>query len=1140
MPRSPKYTLVVNRWLLFVLTLALLWGGVAQATAAPGEDESPAVPAQMDEAEWLLMVYSVADDNVLEEDMLFDIQEMELIGSTDDVHIVVQVDRYDGAYDGMGDFTSTKRFYITQDDDVYEFGSEELEDLGEVNMADGEALYDFILWATENFPASKRMLVLSDHGSGWPGGFGDPDPGVMGADDIFLTEFFGVDNLWLMEIDRTLEAALADSGIGQLDVIGFDACLMAHLEVFTALSPYAFYSVASQEVEPSLGWAYAGFLEQLVQNPQMDGADLTTAIVETYIDQDIRLYDPAFAGGLAPEQVAQELGYDITLSAVDLTAIGDLNLALDEFAASLTTIDQRTVATARSYARSYESVFGEDWPSPYIDLGNFAELVAQQSNDATVQAAAENLLAALQTTVIAERHGEGRKGSNGVAIYFPVPDLHAIADNLGYATVADRFAESTSWDEFLAFHAAGGVGVSFNRPQSDPGYQISQEYADLTPEEINDLLEEVAALLGEGYSADEIAELLLGEGYDEEFVAFLLENQILDAPSETPVGPVSVSKPIRVAPITLSAEVAYPGEPVEITTQVSGSDLAFLYTFIGRYLPDEDVLLIEDMDFIFSDANQEAGDVIYPVWPEEEFEVGFEWEPTVYAISDGETSVRVLFMPDTYGDSPTYTVDGIYTFADGSPDRYVSLIFRDGELTQIFSFTGDASSSAGAPWEVRPQPGDTVAVLQQGIGLTEEDEEDSDYSRIAGVLTFGDEPLFIETTPAPSGNYVVGVIAEDFNGDTYESYETIFVVNDEAVAEEGYVPFVDEDLLIALLHPEDWTAFADQGVVVLVDPDESTYVQIEQYVFEDPTDVADARALLLEDATNRLESDEFGLSDVSFGEELVDYALGAFNGQWLDFTADWDGTPVSGGVVVAAPTPEFGYLVVVLIDDEVYDEALTLVDNTLYSFDVLISGIERLSEGTPPPAPGDLIFADDFSDPESGLWQSEEVEDWGLGYYDESNEVYIYELAPESGAIYDYYADVELADSFFLQATLGYAGSWDNAYGLLFQVVDDESFYAVRISGDGYIIAEKVTDGEVETLIDWTVVEGIAIDEGEPNLLTIVSQGEIYDLYVNDRWVGSFTDGDHSGGTIGIIAENYDEEAPSTFYFDDLQLFDVE
>ncbi|MEZ4640865.1 MAG: clostripain-related cysteine peptidase [Caldilineaceae bacterium] len=887
---------VRNRLWLIVSLFLLLGLGALPAAAAP--------PAQMDEAEWLIMVYSVADDNVLEEDMMFDLQEMELVGSSAAVHIVAQVDRYDGAFDGMGDFISTKRFYITQDDDVNEISSEEIADLGEVNMADGESLYDFILWATANFPASKRMLILSDHGSGWPGGFGDPDPGVSGADDIFLVDMFGVDNLWLMEIDRTLEAALADSGIGQLDVVGFDACLMAQIEVFTALAPHALYSVASQETEPSLGWAYVGFLDALMQNPGMDGAGLTTAIVESYINQDIRLYDPNFAGGLAPEQVAQELFHDVTLSAVDLSAVADLNTAIDAFAAALGNIDQRVVATARSYARSYESVFGEDWPSPYIDLGNFAELVAQNSNNADVQAAAQDLLSALQAAVIAETHGEGRRGSNGIAIYFPVPNMFGVADNFGYTTVAARFAESTNWDEFLAFHAGGGAAPSFNRPQNDPAYQVQQQNEELASEDVDALLAQVAALLEEGYSPEDIAAALLGEGFDEEFVAFLLENNILAQPTTPSAPPASVSKPVRVDPISLSAEVAYPGEPVTVSSVVGGSNLAFLYTFIGRFLPAEDVLIIEDMDFIFSDANQEAGDVIYPVWPDEEFEVGYEWEPTVYAISDGETSLRVLFMPDTYGDSPTYTVDGVYAFADGSPDRYATLYFRDGELERVLSFTGDAANSAGAPWEIRPQPGDSVTVLQQGINLAA-NAEDEDYSRAAGTLTFGDEPLFIETTPAPSGNYVVGIIAEDLDGETYESYETIFVVNDDAAAEDGYVPFVDEDLLFALLHPEDWTAFSDQGYAVLINADENGYVQIEQYVFEEPTSVSDARAFVLEDAVNRLAGDEFGLSDVSFGDEPVGYALGAFNGQWLDFSADWDGTPVSGGVVVAAPTPSW-------------------------------------------------------------------------------------------------------------------------------------------------------------------------------------------------------------------------------------------
>jgi hypothetical protein len=194
---------IVNGILMLLLALTAL-----NAAAAP--------PVQMDEAEWLIMVYSVADDEALEQDMLIDIQEMEFIGSTDQVHIVVQVDRFDGSFDGMDDFTSTKRYYITQDDDINEIHSEELDDLGELNMADGETLFDFIVWATENFPARKRMLILSDHGSGWPGGFGDPDPGIPGADDIFMVDLFGLDNLWLMEIDRTADRLHRRGGWGGL------------------------------------------------------------------------------------------------------------------------------------------------------------------------------------------------------------------------------------------------------------------------------------------------------------------------------------------------------------------------------------------------------------------------------------------------------------------------------------------------------------------------------------------------------------------------------------------------------------------------------------------------------------------------------------------------------------------------------------------------------------------------------------------------------------------------------------------------------------------------------------------------------------------------------------------------------------
>jgi hypothetical protein len=58
---------------------------------------------------WLVMLYSDADDEILEEDMAFDLNEAELVGSTDMVTVVAQVDRYVGGYAGDGDVTSTKR-----------------------------------------------------------------------------------------------------------------------------------------------------------------------------------------------------------------------------------------------------------------------------------------------------------------------------------------------------------------------------------------------------------------------------------------------------------------------------------------------------------------------------------------------------------------------------------------------------------------------------------------------------------------------------------------------------------------------------------------------------------------------------------------------------------------------------------------------------------------------------------------------------------------------------------------------------------------------------------------------------------------------------------------------------------------------
>ena len=823
------------------------------AKAAPRAD----VLAQADETEWLIMIYSDADDNILEEDLMIDLQEAELVGSTDQVTLVVQTDRFQGGYDGFGDWTGAKRFLVTQDDDMNSFGSQELADLGEVNMADGETLRDFIEWAVTTFPARKRMLILSDHGSGWPGGFGDPDPGGRGPDDIALADGFG-DSIWLMELDRALSQARSDLGLDYFDVIGFDACLMSQLEVYTALAPHALYSVASEETEPALGWAYTGFLSQLAANPSMEGDELVQQIVASYIDEDMRLEDPLYVGNLTRQQAADAINPDITLTAVDLSQIAPLNAALDDFVGTLESLDQNVVAQARTYAQAYESVFGDDQPSPYIDLGHFAQLIASSSDEPAVQAASQELDAARQAAVIAEKHGPERPGSTGIAIYFPVRELYGLYENFGYTGVASRFTEATQWDEFLAFHLGDTGGTAFARSASPLESALLTLMTDLDAESAALLAGDIAAMMEQGLVADEIAFVLVDQyALPDEVVTSLVDAGLLGgAPAASqPVASVSQRKPLQIAPITLSSEVAYPGEPVTVETEITGERVGFVYSFIGRFLPEDDILIIEDQDFLFADEDTTVGGVTYPQWPQDGFTVAYDWEPLVYAVSDGITSIRTLFAPETYGEQPTYTVDGFYTFANGSPERYARLFFRDGELAQVFGFNGAENNGMGAPREITPQPGDQFTVLEQGYYLADDVEDDS-YSGEVGTLTFGEEPFYIEETPAPSGNYIVGVIAEDLDGNLVESYESLFVVGEDGVTEEGFVPLVEEDLGFALLYPETWAPIdasdMPENRVILTDVDEIAQMTISVMEYPDAADAGEANLAALQDVYSRI------------------------------------------------------------------------------------------------------------------------------------------------------------------------------------------------------------------------------------------------------------------------------------------------
>ncbi len=692
------------------------------------------------------MLYQNADDQVLEGDIFTDLNEAELVGSSDKVTIVSQFDRFEGAFDGDGDWTGTKRFLVTQDDDLSVIGSEELDDLGEVDSGAPETLTDFMVWAMSSYPAKKYALIMSDHGAGWMGGWNDdaPDEGSTLSVD---------------EIDQAIGAAVAETGVGQLEFVGFDACLMSQVEALSGIAPYARYAVASEEVEPAMGWAYSKFLGQLVNKPKQTGADLAKSIVNSYIVDDIRIQDDeersryvAEAYGTDEEVSAKELGQveskDVTLTAVDLQQLPAYMAALNDFAFALTSVDPTAVAQARAYAQSFENVFGEETAPSYLDVGNFAKLLAEKAQSDDVDAAVSALQKAAKKLILAEKHGAGKPGATGLTFFFPAPELLVgvgTADSqISYTGYASRFAGASLWDDFLVFHYTNRdidpdqADVALLEPETGQG-------ADLT-----DYTAPLLASSEEGATPDEGAPQLAAPG---------------------------VPTDLSLTPIEISDDSIGAGETTLLQTSISGENVAFIYVEAARYDEESDSFSIEDRDYVLADDTQEVDGVAYPIWTEKDLEdFIFEWSPTVYSISDGETEAFALLEPEVYGASDEdaeYAVYGVYTFGDSGQERSAVMRF-DGNLAfkSIYGFSG--KEWAGAPREITPQQGDQFTVYETWI---EADEDGNDVQNMypGDTLTFGDQPLTVTAYDAYPGEYSVAITVEDLSGNTLSEYANVTV-----------------------------------------------------------------------------------------------------------------------------------------------------------------------------------------------------------------------------------------------------------------------------------------------------------------------------------------------------------------------------
>lgn len=322
-----------------------------------------------------------------------------------------------------------QRYQVTED------GLELVDDsLGMQNMADSATLTDFIQYCSSNYAADHYGLVLWDHGGGVVGGYG-------------YDENFGGDSMSLTEMSR----ALGDASV-HLDMLGFDACLMANFETCLMAAPYADYLIASEEPEPGCGWYYTDWIGKLSENCGIPPKRYGRQIIDDYITE---------SGWDSPSMYSTLGMFD--LQQVTQKLLPALSQFSDDAVRQLSAGEYRRISQSRSNTRAvYQSELD------HIDLLDYA----QHSQSET----ADQLEQAVSDCVVYYRETENGSGDNGLSILFPYYDLSALDmleemyQTLGYDDAYPAFLE-----QFANVMAGGQISVSgFSNTQN---HAAASEYS---------------------------------------------------------------------------------------------------------------------------------------------------------------------------------------------------------------------------------------------------------------------------------------------------------------------------------------------------------------------------------------------------------------------------------------------------------------------------------------------------------------------------------------------------------------------------------------------------------------------------------------------------------------------------------------
>ncbi len=401
---------------LRALAFTALLGASAIATGSTFVTD---VHAADDPSSWTVMIYMEAN-NSLANFALETFSEILKVGKKKGLTIIVQVDTgkhkvVDGI-SGMPKGSGVKRVVVHKDS-----VTEEEKDVGD-DMVSPEGLANFIEWGVKQHPADRYAVMLWDHGAGWHGCCEAETPSLRAMS--------------LKDISKGFKKGLEQSGEKEIDLVGFDECLMAEVEVAHALAPYVHVMVASEELEPGEGMDYEKWLGAIASDPTMKPTEVGKAIADGYVNH----------------VEGQSGNPTYTLSVLNLHKLEALETATGKMGKQLSKLDDWSAVGA---ARAKSDEFGGQDKDAFnvIDLGQFAKNAKKLDG---VDAAAD-VLTAMDELVTYSVAGPMHKGVKGLSIYLPQQNVDSEYESVGF---------NDKWTSFVNKYA-DGAGKDTTPPDTD-------------------------------------------------------------------------------------------------------------------------------------------------------------------------------------------------------------------------------------------------------------------------------------------------------------------------------------------------------------------------------------------------------------------------------------------------------------------------------------------------------------------------------------------------------------------------------------------------------------------------------------------------------------------------------------------------